>query len=134
MKRNRSLRKTIDEGAKLNIGVANAVAAAMKDWAIAHGASRSTRRACRFRVSMERRRGVFLSMVFDDRVMKANLSAEVYQSLKRTIDQGEKLNIGVANAEPACSAPPWSAGAGSFCPGLPRCSRRRRWGCTGSCP
>ena len=37
----------------------------------------------------------FGSMVFDDRVMKANLSAEVYQSLKRTIDQGEKLNIGV---------------------------------------
>ena len=32
----------------------------------------------------------FGSMVFDDRVMKANLSAEVYQSLKRTIDQGRK--------------------------------------------
>ena len=40
----------------------------------------------------------FGSLVFDDRVMKANLSADVYQSLKKTIDQGAKLNIGVANA------------------------------------
>lgn len=36
--------------------------------------------------------------VFDDRVMKANLSAEVYQSLRKTIDEGAKLDIGVANA------------------------------------
>ena len=35
----RSLKKTIDEGAKLDIGVANAVASAMKDWAVAHGAT-----------------------------------------------------------------------------------------------
>ena len=35
----------------------------------------------------------FGSMVFDDRVMKANLSAEVYQSLKKTIDEGAKLNL-----------------------------------------
>ena len=40
----------------------------------------------------------FGSMVFDDRVMKANLSAEVYRSLRKTIDEGAKLNIGVANA------------------------------------
>ena len=40
----------------------------------------------------------FGSLVFDDRVMKANLSAEVYQSLKKTIDEGAKLDIGVANA------------------------------------
>ncbi len=40
----------------------------------------------------------FGSLVFDDRVMKANLSAKVYQSLKRTIDEGAKLDIGVANA------------------------------------
>ena len=40
----------------------------------------------------------FGSLVFDDRVMKANLSAEVYQSLRKTIDEGAKLNIGVANA------------------------------------
>ena len=37
-----SLRKTIDEGAKLDITVANSVAAAMKDWAVAHGATHYT--------------------------------------------------------------------------------------------
>ena len=40
----------------------------------------------------------FGSMVFDDRVMKANLSAKVYASLKKTIDEGAQLDIGVANA------------------------------------
>ena len=30
----------------------------------------------------------FGCLVFDDRVMKANLSAKVYQSLKKTIDEG----------------------------------------------
>ena len=40
----------------------------------------------------------FGKLVFDDRVMKANLSAKVYQSLKKTIDEGAKLDISVANA------------------------------------
>lgn len=40
----------------------------------------------------------FGCMVFDDRVMKANLSAEVYNSLRKTIDKGAKLDISVANA------------------------------------
>ena len=40
----------------------------------------------------------FGSKVFDDRVMKSMLSAEVYNSLKKTIDEGTELNIGVANA------------------------------------
>ena len=40
----------------------------------------------------------FGSLVFDDRVMKATLSAEVYQSLRKTIDEGAKLDISVANA------------------------------------
>ncbi|MBR6407481.1 MAG: glutamine synthetase III [Clostridia bacterium] len=40
----------------------------------------------------------FGSLVFDDRVMKANLSAKVYASVKKTIDEGAKLDIGVANA------------------------------------
>ena len=40
----------------------------------------------------------FGSMVFDDRVMKARLSADVYYSLKKTIDEGEKLDLSVANA------------------------------------
>ncbi len=38
----RSLRKTIDEGTRLDLGVANAVAAAMKDWAVARGATHYT--------------------------------------------------------------------------------------------
>ncbi len=40
----------------------------------------------------------FGSLVFDDRVMKATLSAKVYASLKKTIDEGAALDIGVANA------------------------------------
>ena len=40
----------------------------------------------------------FGSLVFDDRVMKANLSAKVYQSLKKTIDEGAVLDLSVANA------------------------------------
>ena len=40
----------------------------------------------------------FGSLVFDDRVMKANLSAKVYQSLKKTIDEGTELDLSVANA------------------------------------
>ena len=40
----------------------------------------------------------FGSMVFDDRVMRATLSADVYRSLKRTIDRGSQLDISVANA------------------------------------
>lgn len=40
----------------------------------------------------------FGNKVFDDRVMKATLSAKVYNSLKKTIDEGEHLDISVANA------------------------------------
>ena len=40
----------------------------------------------------------FGSLVFDDRVMKATLSAKVYQSLKKTIDEGAQLDLSVANA------------------------------------
>lgn len=40
----------------------------------------------------------FGKLVFDDRVMKANLSSDVYQSLKKTIDEGKQLDISVANA------------------------------------
>ena len=40
----------------------------------------------------------FGSMVFDDRVMRAMLSSDVYASLKKTIDEGAKLESGVANA------------------------------------
>ena len=40
----------------------------------------------------------FGSQVFDDRVMRANLSSEVYASLRKTIDEGSELDISVANA------------------------------------
>ena len=40
----------------------------------------------------------FGSLVFDDRVMKANLSTSVYRSLKRTIDEGRSLNPDEAKA------------------------------------
>ena len=36
--------------------------------------------------------------VFDDRVMKATLSAKTYASLKKTMDEGSELDISVANA------------------------------------
>ena len=41
---------------------------------------------------------LFGSMVFDDKVMRARLSAEVYQSLRDTIRRGKKLDLSVANA------------------------------------
>ncbi|MGN1348325.1 MAG: glutamine synthetase III [Acutalibacteraceae bacterium] len=41
---------------------------------------------------------MFGSKVFDDRVMKAKLSASVYNSLKKTIDENAKLDISIANA------------------------------------
>ncbi|MDD5947754.1 MAG: glutamine synthetase III [Oscillospiraceae bacterium] len=41
---------------------------------------------------------MFGSKVFDDRVMKAKLPAKIYNSLKKTIDEGANLDISVANA------------------------------------
>ena len=41
---------------------------------------------------------LFGSMVFDDKVMRARLSAEVYESLRDTIRKGKKLDLSVANA------------------------------------
>ena len=40
----------------------------------------------------------FGSNVFDDRVMKATLTSDVYRSLKKTIDEGAMLDLSVANA------------------------------------
>ena len=40
----------------------------------------------------------FGSLVFDDRQMKARLSNEVYSSLKKTIDEGSRLDPSVASA------------------------------------
>ena len=54
----------------------------------------------------------FGSKVFDDRVMKSMLSAEVYNSLKKTIDEGTELNIGVANAV-AIAMKDWAVSQGA---------------------
>ena len=54
----------------------------------------------------------FGSLVFDDRVMKAMLSADVYQSLKKTIDEGASLNNDVANAV-AAAMKDWAVGHGA---------------------
>ncbi|MBR0179671.1 MAG: glutamine synthetase III [Firmicutes bacterium] len=40
----------------------------------------------------------FGSMVFDDKVMRSMLSAEVYSSMRKTINQGDPLNQDIANA------------------------------------
>ena len=40
----------------------------------------------------------FSSMLFDDRVMRSMLSADVYNSLRKTIDEGATLDLSVANA------------------------------------
>ena len=47
---------------------------------------------------MEKITEIFGSKVFDDRIMKARLSSKVYQSLKKTIDEGTELDLSVANA------------------------------------
>ncbi len=54
----------------------------------------------------------FGSMVFDDRVMKANLPAKVYQSLRKTIDEGAQLDIRVANAV-AAAMKDWAVSKGA---------------------
>ncbi len=54
----------------------------------------------------------FGSLVFDDRVMKASLSADVYRSLRRTIDQGAKLDLGVAHAV-AAAMKDWAVARGA---------------------
>ena len=41
---------------------------------------------------------LFGCMVFDDKVMRARLTSEVYHSLKETIRRGKKLDLSVANA------------------------------------
>ena len=46
---------------------------------------------------METVKEYFGCNVFDDREMKANLPAKVYQSLKKTIDEGAVLDVSVAN-------------------------------------
>ena len=54
----------------------------------------------------------FGCLVFDDRIMKANLSSKVYQSLKKTIDEGAQLDISVANAV-AAAMKDWAVANGA---------------------
>ncbi len=54
----------------------------------------------------------FGSMVFDDRVMKASLSAKVYASLKHTIDEGAALDPEVADAV-ASAMKEWAVSKGA---------------------
>jgi len=54
----------------------------------------------------------FGSLVFDDRVMKSRLSAKVYAQLKKTIDEGVRLDTSVAN-EIAASMKDWAVEHGA---------------------
>ena len=54
----------------------------------------------------------FGSMVFDDRVMKANLPSDVYKSLHRTIERGTRLDPGVADAV-ASAMKDWAVSKGA---------------------
>ena len=61
---------------------------------------------------METVKDYFASLVFDDRVMKATLSDEIYDSLKKTIEEGSEPNIGVANAV-AAAMKDWAVSKGA---------------------
>ena len=61
---------------------------------------------------METVKDYFGSLVFDDRVMKATLSDKVYASLKKTIDEGTELDIGVAHAV-AIAMKDWAVSKGA---------------------
>ena len=55
---------------------------------------------------------MFGSKVFDDRVMKANLPTNIYRSLKKTIDEGSRLDIKVADAV-AAAMKDWAVANGA---------------------
>ena len=61
---------------------------------------------------MEQLKETFGSLVFDDRVMKATLSADVYASLRKTIDEGKELDLTVANAV-AAAMKDWAVAHGA---------------------
>ena len=61
---------------------------------------------------METIKDYFGSLVFDDRVMKATLPAKAYASLRKTIDEGAELDIGLANAV-AAAMKDWAVAKGA---------------------
>ena len=54
----------------------------------------------------------FGSLVFDDRVMKATLSADMYQRLRRTVEEGQDLEPAVADAV-AAAMKSWAVAHGA---------------------
>ena len=65
---------------------------------------------------------LFGSLVFDDRVMRARLSADVYQSLRKTIDENAPLQQDIAKAV-ASEMRDW-ARSDAFHPLVPAADRR----------
>ena len=55
---------------------------------------------------------IYGCMVFNDSVMKQRLPAEVYQSLKKTIQTGQKIDESIAN-EVACAMKDWACELGA---------------------
>ena len=55
---------------------------------------------------------IYGCMVFNDSVMKQKLPAEVYQSLKKTIQTGQKIDVSIAN-EVACAMKDWACELGA---------------------
>ncbi|MBQ4284700.1 MAG: glutamine synthetase III [Lachnospira sp.] len=64
----------------------------------------------------------FGCMVFNDKVMKETLEPEVYQSLRRTIEDGRSLNLSVANAV-ATAMKDWAIGLSIQCHNKKHCKR-----------
>ena len=65
---------------------------------------------------MEKIPEYFGSLLFDDRAMRSALAADVYASLRKTIDEGRPLDPGIANAV-ADAMKDWAVGKGAthFC-------------------
>ena len=61
---------------------------------------------------METVKDIFGSLVFDDRTMKATLPANVYASIKKTIDEGKPLDAGVAEGA-ATAMKDWAVANGA---------------------
>ena len=55
---------------------------------------------------------IYGCMVFNDSVMKQKLPAEVYESLKKTIQTGQKIDVSIAN-EVACAMKDWACELGA---------------------
>ena len=70
---------------------------------------------------------IFGSMVFSDAVMKKRLPQDTYERLQRTMKDGKKLDISIAN-EVAAAMKDWAVEKGrhTFYPLVPAAYRRDR--------